>query len=232
MLDGAMVGHGGADDEEQVRLVEEVSEGAVAADAAELSDAEAEGVVVGECTLAGGGAGDGGAEGFGELAQFVGSVGEHDAASDPDDGALGVSKGGGGFFDGGWVRWWGCCVAGGRGFRCQSLLIEEVGRNLKLDGAGSAGGEALEGFEEVVGHRFEVVDEGVPAGDGAEHSELVFGFVDGAFAGVDEFEFGVGGYLEDFGGGVVGLAHGAHAVGGAGAAAGEHRTPGLPVTRE
>ena len=59
-----MVGHGGADDEKQVRLVEEVSEGAVAADAAELSDAEAEGVVVGECTLAGGGAGDGGAEDF------------------------------------------------------------------------------------------------------------------------------------------------------------------------
>ena len=66
-----MVGHGGADDEEQVRLVEEVSEGAIAADAPELSDAEAEGVVVGEGALAGGGAGDGGAEGFGELAQFA-----------------------------------------------------------------------------------------------------------------------------------------------------------------
>ena len=102
----------------------------------------------------------------------------------------------------------------------------------------------MEGFEEVVGQGFEVVDEGVPAGDGAEHSELVFGLVDGAFAGVDEFEFGVGGDLEDFGGGVVGLAHGAHAVGGAGAAAGEqdarfagdsrvavgHETEGVLVT--
>ena len=74
----------------------------------------------------------------------------------------------------------------GRGeFRCQSLLIEEVGRNLKLDGAGATGGETLEGFEEVVGHGLEVVDEGVPTGDGAEHSELVFGLVDGALAGVD-----------------------------------------------
>ena len=215
-----MVGHGGADDEEQVRLIEEVSEGAVAADATEFSDAEAEGVVVGEGALAGGGAGDGGAEGLGELAEFVGGVGEHDAASDPDDGALGVSEGVGGLFDGGWIRWWGCGVAGGEDFNV-GLFVEEVSWDFELDGAGSAGGEALEGFEEVVGHGFEVVDEGVPAGDGAEHSELVFGLVDCAFAGVDEFEFGVGGDLEDFGGGVVGLAHGAHAVGGAGAAAGE-----------
>ena len=120
-----MVGHGGADDEEQVRLVEEVSEGAIAADAAELSDAEAEGVVVGEGALAGGGAGDGSAEGLGELAEFIGGVGKHDAAADPDDGALGVSEGRGGLFDGGWIRWWGCCVAGRENFDVR-LLVKEV----------------------------------------------------------------------------------------------------------
>ena len=136
-------------------------------------------------------------------------------------GRLAFRRACGGFFDGGWIRWRGCCVAGGKDLDV-GLFVEEVSWDFELDGAGSAGGEALEGFEEVVGHGFEVVDEGVPAGDGTEHSELVFGLVDGAFAGVDEFEFGVGGYLEDFGGGVVGLAHGAHAVGGAGAAAGEH----------
>ena len=135
-------------------------------------------------------------------------------------GRLAFRRACGGFFDGGWIRWWGCCVAGGKDLDV-GLFVEEVSWDFELDGAGSAGGEALEGFKEVVGHGLEVVDEGVPSGDGAEHSQLVFGFVDGALAGVDEFEFGVGGYLEDLGGGVVGLAHGSHAVGGAGAAAGE-----------
>ena len=108
----------------------------------------------------------------------------------------------------------------GRISMSECLSKRSVGISSSM-GRGLTGGKALEGFEEVVGHGFEVVDEGVPTGDGAKHSELVFGLVDGALAGVDEFEFGVGGYLEDFGGGVVGLAHGAHAVGGAGAAAGE-----------
>ena len=187
-------------------FVEEVAEGAVAADAAEFADAEAEGVVVGESALAGGGGGDGGAEGFCELTEFAGGVGEHYAASDPDDGTFGVAEGGCGFFDGGRVGLRGGYVAGRDDFDVD-LFVEEVGGDFEFDGSGTPGVEALEGFEEVVGHGFKVVDEGVPAGDGAEHAELVLGLVNCALAGVDEFKLGVGGDLEELGGGVVGLAH-------------------------
>ena len=138
----------------------------------------------------------GSAQLFGQADYVIPSAGGMDLFAEEDHGAFGVAKQIPGAFDLYRVTLGDVRVARPEHLDL-CLLAEQVGGHLELDGAGTTFTEANERLDKVVRDGLDLIDAGVPVGDGGEHAQLVLGLMGGHLSAAHELGFDVGGHLKD-----------------------------------